>query len=632
MDAHETALRSLRSRITALLALKHTLALAAIWGFVLGLAVLVARAALRLDDVRVLLWGALGFVGALVAGASVALRRAPRLDVLRALVDQRLRAGGLLLASAEVDLAGWNDRLPPPLELRVRWRNPRSLAIFATASAFLAFAFLVPAPRRDEVSAGRLDVRRDLERLSGEIEVLEDEKVVSQDEARGLREGLASVEAGATASDPAKTWEALDHVAEKLRGAASAAAEEAVGATEKLSDAEAMSRALSAETGQKLLDAQSLAEAMAELASTLREAAGSERLSGKLSRRLERKLLDALDKASRRLAGDRRASPETEDALEVLRRERKDQAPGDLVARKAADGALRLFLPDGAVALAGVEDAAKASQLVVLTGEGRAPRVFRRQDDVAPVTADPKAFGAGEKVVALLGGGLPRVYSPSPRSVALGELDAVTEDAAVTCGPDEDARFWVFDPQATEACAGGASEDDLASLPEASSAAQASKEDLLRMLEALSRARLIDIETLERCRKAGACGDGELKEWLAKNGSGMQRGDFREAARSANRPGDGGVTRGRGDASLTWKDPSTKEGVSFREAVLPPGALGESGLVGVSLGEPGPGDAEPSRPLRPGALDKAAAGGGSAHTPVVLPRHRRAVQEYFERR
>ena len=59
-------------------------------------------------------------------------------------------------------------------------------------------------------------------------------------------------------------------------------------------------------------------------------------------------------------------------------------------------------------------------------------------------------------------------------------------------------------------------------------------------------------------------------------------------------------------------------------------ALRESLLSGVSQGAPNIGK-EKAQAGASGALDRAKAGGGSAMTQVILPRHKGVVERYFER-
>jgi hypothetical protein len=72
--------------------------------------------------------------------------------------------------------------------------------------------------------------------------------------------------------------------------------------------------------------------------------------------------------------------------------------------------------------------------------------------------------------------------------------------------------------------------------------------------------------------------------------------------------------------------------MKFKEEALPPAeleALKGSRLAGLS--REAPTVEKGGTPSKSGALQGAAAGTGSAHTQVVLPRHRGAVERYFER-
>jgi hypothetical protein len=82
---------------------------------------------------------------------------------------------------------------------------------------------------------------------------------------------------------------------------------------------------------------------------------------------------------------------------------------------------------------------------------------------------------------------------------------------------------------------------------------------------------------------------------------------------------------------LNFNNDTKEEGMKFKEESLPDGAIAslKSRRIGVSRSDPDkdpkPGDAGS------GALTDAAAGGGSANTQVVLPRHRGTVQRFFDR-
>lgn len=96
-------------------------------------------------------------------------------------------------------------------------------------------------------------------------------------------------------------------------------------------------------------------------------------------------------------------------------------------------------------------------------------------------------------------------------------------------------------------------------------------------------------------------------------------------------PGSGGISRGRGDADLTWGDESTEENVKFKETVLPPGMLDKprDEVVGVTVAAPETDVAE-SAP-RSAARNSTAASGDETWKSTLRPRHRNVVRKYFDK-
>ena len=98
-------------------------------------------------------------------------------------------------------------------------------------------------------------------------------------------------------------------------------------------------------------------------------------------------------------------------------------------------------------------------------------------------------------------------------------------------------------------------------------------------------------------------------------------------------PGSGGISRGRGDAPMTLGDRSEESGTKFEEVALPPSQSirpEDLQLIGTSEEAPqlGDGTAQPSVGVGNGSAGK----GGGANTQSVLPRHRQAVKRYFQRK
>jgi len=155
-----------------------------------------------------------------------------------------------------------------------------------------------------------------------------------------------------------------------------------------------------------------------------------------------------------------------------------------------------------------------------------------------------------------------------------------------------------------------------------------SKGKLSERLSDLHAAGLIDLKTLKKCENAGKSDSEGLAAFLAENAGEASVADLMA---EWGKPGDGGISRGRGDAPMSWSDGTSEQGAKFKEQVLSPSVLAglkDSQLAGRSLGAPA---VEKSGPVRSGALSSASTGGGSAFTQSVLPRHKGAVKRYFER-
>ncbi len=221
-----------------------------------------------------------------------------------------------------------------------------------------------------------------------------------------------------------------------------------------------------------------------------------------------------------------------------------------------------------------------------------------------------------------------------------GELmaEAMAELSALTARAAAESRL-LEGTLAAELGAAASDQLDLGRLLDALERGQGSLSDKLDRLHA---GGLIDLETLLTAQRSLEGGDlDQLADFLEDNGleaaggycRGGRPGTGRPGAGQGSRPGRGGVSRGRGDAPMTWKDPSPEEGAKWRPQVLDPSslaALRQSHLLGLTAADPG--QLEPDAPIAAGAgLDPQPGGGGGATTHTLLPRHRGAVRRYFDR-
>jgi hypothetical protein len=276
---HDQSIRRFIRRLALLLAFRQSLTFVTAWCFLWGAVALVLRAASATTR-RQLLWGAIGVAVAAVAAAVVSRRRLPSRDSVRAMLDGRNDCGGLLMAGADADLGAW--RTPEITLPRLRWRKARAFGLLAAASAFVLIGLLAPV-RFAAINAARpMDVSREVENLSAQIEALKEAQVIEEAKAEALEQKLDQLAQEASGEDPAKTWEALDHLNDAVEKAAKEAAEAAGARRERLARAEALAEGLMA--GADQLDSKTMTEAMRTLGEMAREAVKeNESLAGDLS-------------------------------------------------------------------------------------------------------------------------------------------------------------------------------------------------------------------------------------------------------------------------------------------------------------------------------------------------------------
>ncbi|MDD3117619.1 MAG: hypothetical protein PHQ27_00420, partial [Victivallales bacterium] len=123
----------------------------------------------------------------------------------------------------------------------------------------------------------------------------------------------------------------------------------------------------------------------------------------------------------------------------------------------------------------------------------------------------------------------------------------------------------------------------------------------------------------------------DLQDFIRQNCNSCDAGNLEKACLAPG-AGCGGVSRGRGDAPLTWTDRNLSFHGKYRELALPPASeddLENSELIGVTAAAPEAGDVVV--PAAPGSL-RVTGGEAEMSRAVIQPRHRRAVGRYFNHR
>jgi hypothetical protein len=181
-------------------------------------------------------------------------------------------------------------------------------------------------------------------------------------------------------------------------------------------------------------------------------------------------------------------------------------------------------------------------------------------------------------------------------------------------------------PQLQEAIKSGAIKPE--QLKEIAKVLSNNRSAVNQRLSKLNKAGLVNSSSLKAGVGATVPDSSGLAQFLKENAQQMSVEDA--VAAWCEKPGKGGVGRGRGDAEMTWTDETSEKDARFKEKELPPSALAglkESQMVGISAAAP----TVENQVAAHGALNNANQGGGSAYTQSILPRHRGAVKRYFER-
>jgi hypothetical protein len=208
-----------------------------------------------------LLWGAIGIAIAIVVAVVISRRQLPSRASVRALLDDRNDCGGLLMAGADAEIGDW--RMPEIALPRLRWQKARAFALLGASAVFVAISLIAPVRFATTSAARPMDVGREVENLSAQIEALKEAEVIEEAKADMLEQKLDQLAAESSGEDPAKTWEALDHLADAVEKAAKEAAENANARQEQLARAEALAEGLM--SGSDQLDPKTLTEAMQTL-------------------------------------------------------------------------------------------------------------------------------------------------------------------------------------------------------------------------------------------------------------------------------------------------------------------------------------------------------------------------------
>ena len=250
MTHNDRHIRVFQQKLLMCLTLRRFVLFLTVYLFFWGTVTLILRAALGMP-VPQILWGGIGLVPLFLTAFFMEKQKLPGRLAISALLDQYNQMHGLLMAAEETDASLWirQDR-----EIRspaVLWHGTREWSLAAMAVIFLCAAAFTPRYISPALSGSSLDIGETAEKLAAEIEILAQENLLEKPEAEKRKEELEKLSTSAEGKDPAKTWESLDHLEEKLRAEGNKAAQDMTESLHSFEKMESLAEALAGEKGLK---------------------------------------------------------------------------------------------------------------------------------------------------------------------------------------------------------------------------------------------------------------------------------------------------------------------------------------------------------------------------------------------
>ena len=219
-------------------------------------------------------WGALVVVPCLVAAAVHAALRMPGSGVLRAAIDGWNKCGGLIMAADEVDVAGWLKPGWRGAAPRVRVQRGRWPWVLLLSLVFALSCMLLPDRAMIAGQGGKIELGPVLEELKSQVAVLEEQKLLDEKTAEEMKRALEQAWKDSRSDDPARTWEELDHIQQKLERAAEKMAENMLASLDTMQKAEEIARQLG--EANTTTDTNAQLRAMQELSDLMQQLAGQD--------------------------------------------------------------------------------------------------------------------------------------------------------------------------------------------------------------------------------------------------------------------------------------------------------------------------------------------------------------------
>ena len=239
----ERTLTAFRRNIVATLWKKLTVSYVALFLFFWGVAVLAFRVC-GFHDIGTLCYGLGGLLAVPPLAWLLAKRNVPDDRQLGAILDRDNKVGGLLMSSFETDIGSWSERMSGLQLPKLHWESRRIGGLALLALCFAATALFFPISAVSGSQRQRLNIDDQINKLTTQLETLKEEKLLDVEEIEARKLELEKIKNEADGVGPVKTFDALDHLAERMNQQAAEAAENAKKATETLAKTETLTQSV----------------------------------------------------------------------------------------------------------------------------------------------------------------------------------------------------------------------------------------------------------------------------------------------------------------------------------------------------------------------------------------------------
>ena len=266
--SHASALQSFARNLQWLLTLRLAVQLATVWFFTWGVVIL----ALRIFGVQNIYWLTIGLLAvaplALLASWRAKKQRAP-ITKIRASYDHINSCGGIIMSAETFDADAWITQLPKVGAPKLRWNSGRAFLLLSSSAVFVMITLLLPNRLTHFPGRRPLQIGQIVQQLKAEVNVLTQERIINAQKSADLQKQLSQLQDDSLGYDPAKTWEALDHIKQSDSDQARQAAQEALDKTTSLTEAETLAKAMeqAADSGMNATTASQAAQDLASMLS-----------------------------------------------------------------------------------------------------------------------------------------------------------------------------------------------------------------------------------------------------------------------------------------------------------------------------------------------------------------------------